>query len=215
LDNLKFASSAFSSMPIRGNKGIHYANTTQKGHSKRATATKFGIEPKQLRDWISKKTELLNARLGIRRLHQGPPPKFPEFETALVFWIRERRAKGNVVTRYMVQMKAKEMVINGLTVFCLVTTYVTAAEQLSLSVCNMDETPLTFDLPNNNTIDNVGARTVSIRTTGHERSSFTVVLSCMADGSKLPPLVIFKLKNIPRGTFPQDVLVRANPPPDG
>src|SRR5437016_3884860 len=33
----------------------------------------------------------------------------------------------------------------------------------------------------------------------------------MADGSKLPPLVIFKLKNIPRGTFPQDVLVRANP----
>src|SRR5438128_2952210 len=75
----------------------------------------------------------------------------------------------------------------------------------------MDETPLTFDLPNNNTIDNIGAQTVSICTTGHERSSFTVVLSCMADGSKLPPLVIFKLKNIPRGTFPQDVLVRANP----
>ena len=116
-------------LPIRGNKGIRYANTTQKvrrqwnarekliiimyhekGHSKRATATKFGIEPKQLRDWISKKTELLNAHPGIRRLHQGPPPKFPEFEIALVFWIRERRAKGNIVTRYMVQMKAKEMV---------------------------------------------------------------------------------------------------------
>ena len=58
-------------MPIRGNKGIRYANTTQKvrrqwnarekliiimyhekGHSKRATATKFGIEPKQLRGYI-------------------------------------------------------------------------------------------------------------------------------------------------------------------
>ncbi|CAG8540061.1 4198_t:CDS:2 [Paraglomus occultum] len=30
IDNRKFASSAFSSMPIRGNKGIRYSNTTQK-----------------------------------------------------------------------------------------------------------------------------------------------------------------------------------------
>jgi hypothetical protein len=32
----------------------------------------------------------------------------------------------------------------------------------------------------------------------------------MADGSKLPPVIIFKLKNIPREIFPSDIFVRAN-----
>jgi len=46
----------------------------------------------------------------------------------------------------------------------------------------MDETPLWFDLPSNTTIDHKGTKTVSIRITGHECSSFTVVLVCMANG---------------------------------
>ena len=61
----------------------------------------------------------------------------------------------------------------------------------------MDETPLAFDLPNPTTIDKRGARTISLRTTGNERKNFTVVLGCMADGTKLPPVCIFKLKKIP------------------
>jgi transposase-like protein len=77
-------------------------------------------------------------------------------------------------------------------------------------IANMDETPVTFDLPSNTTIDETGARSVSIRTTGHEKTNFTVVLTCMADGTKLPPLIIFKLKNIPRGNFPPEVIIRAN-----
>ena len=32
----------------------------------------------------------------------------------------------------------------------------------------------------------------------------------MADGTKLPPLIIFKLKKIPRGNFPPEVIVQAN-----
>ena len=32
----------------------------------------------------------------------------------------------------------------------------------------------------------------------------------MADGTKLLPTVIFKLKNVPRGNFPSGVIVRAN-----
>jgi DDE superfamily endonuclease len=75
---------------------------------------------------------------------------------------------------------------------------------------NMDETPVSFDLPTNTTVDELGARSVSIRTTGHERTNFTVVLTCMADGTKLPPLIIFKLKNIPRGNFPPGVIIRTN-----
>ncbi len=74
----------------------------------------------------------------------------------------------------------------------------------------MDETPITFDLPNLTTIEHCGARTVGIRTTGNERKNFTVVLGCMADGTKLPPVCIFKLAKISHENFPSGVLIRAN-----
>jgi hypothetical protein len=75
---------------------------------------------------------------------------------------------------------------------------------------NMDETPMWFDLPSNTTIHNKGEKTVSIRTTGHERTSFTVILGCMADGTKLPAVCIFKLKKIPKEKFPDGIYVRVN-----
>jgi len=44
-------------------------------------------------------------------------------------------------------------------------------------------------------------KTVSIRTTGHEKSHFTVMLlllACTADGGKLPPYIVFKRKTLPK-----------------
>ncbi|GBB91827.1 hypothetical protein RclHR1_19200001 [Rhizophagus clarus] len=41
----------------------------------------------------------------------------------------------------------------------------------------MDETPVSFDLPTNTTVDELDARSVSIRITYHERTNFTVVLT--------------------------------------
>jgi hypothetical protein len=75
---------------------------------------------------------------------------------------------------------------------------------------NMHETSITFDLPSNTTVNELKSKTVSIHITGHERTNFTVVLTYMADGTKLPPIVIFKLKNILRDNFSPDVIVRAN-----
>jgi len=74
----------------------------------------------------------------------------------------------------------------------------------------MDETPLSFNLPNSTTIEQRDTKTVSILSTGHERSNFTVVLGCLADGTKLPPVIIFKLVNVPREEFPDGVIIRAN-----
>ncbi len=75
---------------------------------------------------------------------------------------------------------------------------------------NMDKTSVAFDLPNSYTLEKRGSNTINIKTIGHKRSIFTVVLGCMADESKLPPVVIFKLKNIPRETFPNSIFVRVN-----
>ena len=77
---------------------------------------------------------------------------------------------------------------------------------------NADQTPLTFDNPYDRTLNMKGAKMVSIATTGHEKSRFTVMLACMADGTKLPPYVIFKRKTLPKGMkFPKGIHVRVHP----
>jgi len=63
---------------------------------------------------------------------------------------------------------------------------------------NMDEVPLTFDVPSNKIVDVKGAKTITIKTSGNEKMCYTVVLACCADGTKLPPLLIFKIKTLPK-----------------
>lgn len=75
-------------------------------------------------------------------------------------------------------------------------------------IANMDETPVYFDMPGSRTIDMRGIETIKCKTTGHERLRFTTVLTMMADGRKLPPMIIFKgLKRAPAGHFPRGMLV--------
>ena len=76
---------------------------------------------------------------------------------------------------------------------------------------NMDETPLCFDMPGNRTVHSTGKKTVLIRTTGHEKTHFTTVLTCLADGTKLRPMVIFKRKTMPKVKFPPGVVVHVHP----
>ena len=73
---------------------------------------------------------------------------------------------------------------------------------------NMDETPLWFDRPRKRTVDFRGIKTVLSKTTGKEKLRYTVVLAALANGTKLPPMIIFKgLKKVPKGTFPKDVVI--------
>ena len=63
---------------------------------------------------------------------------------------------------------------------------------------NMDETPMTFDLPSTRTVSAVGRKIVLIETTGHEKTQFTVVLACMADGTKLHSSFFLNDKTLPK-----------------
>ena len=80
--------------------------------------------------------------------------------------------------------------------------FVIAARQrhsYSLSrIFNMDETPMRFELPSSRTLEFSGSRTVPMKSCGAEKRSFTVTLAVAADGSKLPPAVIFKGVRTPR-----------------
>ena len=57
---------------------------------------------------------------------------------------------------------------------------------------NMDETPMNFNMPSSRTLNLKGEKTVMI---SNEKNRFTVVLACLADGSKL--MGIFKRKTMP------------------
>jgi len=78
------------------------------------------------------------------------------------------------------------------------------------NIGNMDETPMNFDMVGNRTISSKGEKTILLKTTGHEKTRFTVVLACMADGTKLRPMVIFKRKTMPKVSFPKGVFVHVN-----
>lgn len=77
-------------------------------------------------------------------------------------------------------------------------------------IINMDEVPHTFDIPMGRSVAEKGQKSVNIVTTGHEKSHFTVVLACCGDGTKLPPLVIFKRKTMPKIQSPSAVVVAVN-----
>lgn len=68
-------------------------------------------------------------------------------------------------------------------------------EMLLLNLCqigNMDEVPISFDMPTSCSADFIEVKSVPVVMTGNEKNTFTVVLSCMASSEKLPTLVIFK-----------------------
>ena len=76
-------------------------------------------------------------------------------------------------------------------------------------IASMNETPLTFDMPPNRTINSIGENTVKIRTTRNEKNRVTVVLACAGDGTKLKPMVIFKRKTLPKKNNQHGVVVSA------
>lgn len=62
-------------------------------------------------------------------------------------------------------------------------------------IINMDEVPPHFWHPCGLKFAEYGQKRVNLVTTSHEKSHFKVVLAYCGDGSKLPPLVIFQMKN--------------------
>jgi hypothetical protein len=59
---------------------------------------------------------------------------------------------------------------------------------------NMDQTAVYFEMKTTTTVHEVGAKTVSIRESGSNSKRATICLAVAADGTKLPPFVVFKGK---------------------
>ena len=80
-----------------------------------------------------------------------------------------------------------------------------------INIGNMDETPVWFDMPSARTVSEKGEKIILVKTTGNEKYRFTVVLACMADGTRLKPMIVFKRKTIPKVIFPAGLVIHAHP----
>ena len=56
-------------------------------------------------------------------------------------------------------------------------------------------------------MDVKGAKTSMIKTSGNEKMRYTVVLVCSTDGKKLPSLLIFKRKMLPKDVIPHGIYI--------
>jgi transposase-like protein len=80
------------------------------------------------------------------------------------------------------------------------------------AVVNMDETPIWADMPSTTTVEQKGASTIPIRTTGHEKKRITVALAIKSDGTKLKPYVVIPGKKVPQELRKiSDVVVACSP----
>ena len=62
---------------------------------------------------------------------------------------------------------------------------------LASNIIAMDETAVWADMVANTTVDDIGTRSVSLKTTGHEKVRVSVCLSAKADGTNLKPMIVF------------------------
>lgn len=91
---------------------------------------------------------------------------------------------------------------------------INARKETDYKLCqigNMDEVPLTSDVVSSRAVDIKGSKTVTVKTSGHEKTHYTVVLSCCADGTKLSLMLIFKRKTLPKDRNPHGIFVHVHP----
>ena len=60
---------------------------------------------------------------------------------------------------------------------------------------NMDETAIYYENLYDTTVSKIGEKSITVRNFGKEKLRISAVLCVLADGSKLPPLLIFRGKN--------------------
>ena len=60
------------------------------------------------------------------------------------------------------------------------------------SIIAMDEMPVWSDMVSETTIDTTGKKTVTLKSTGHQKSRVSVCLAAKDDGTKLKPFIVFK-----------------------
>lgn len=152
-------------------------------------------------------------RLKAKVIAREMPPEEVEGFTATTSWLyRFMKRKGLVIRQKtkIAQRLPQEFEDKIICFHRMIIRMRNINKYEMQQIGNMDETPMNFDMPPSRTVHPVGEKTIMIKTTGNEKNHFTVVLACLADGSKLKPMIIFKRKTMPKEDIPPGVLVHVH-----
>ncbi|XP_061129331.1 activating transcription factor 7-interacting protein 1 isoform X2 [Syngnathus typhle] len=204
-------------------------------HGNRAAAREFKVNESMVRNWKKQEDNLSRVK-KTQKSFRGNKARWPQLEDKLEQWVVEQRSANRKVSTVSIRMKAttlaQEMNIDEFhggpswcfrfmkrrnllnrkqsaisqqvpkdcqekvsTFHAYCQTIITEKKIQPEHITNMDEVALSFDIPLNDAV---------------EKTSFTVVLACQANGNKLPPMVIFKKKTLPKKDFPAGIVIEAN-----
>ena len=102
-------------------------------------------------------------------------------------WLRGFMKRYGLSLRWKTSMARKDpdQLIDKLVAFVLHVRRVSMKHLYDAAdIIVMDETPVWSDMVSETTVDATGKKTVSVKTTGHEKSRVSVCLAAKADGNK-------------------------------
>ena len=116
---------------------------------------------------------------------------------ASVGWLRLFMKRKNLSLRRKTSVcqKTPEDAIPKLVTYIMHLRRLQIAHKFAHSnIFAMDETACWMDMVSDTTVDFCGAKSVPLKTSGHEKDHFSVILTGRADGRKLRPYIVFKGK---------------------
>ncbi|CAI7849515.1 unnamed protein product, partial [Closterium sp. NIES-53] len=203
--------------------------------SVRRMSCESGISRRCLTEWKSRKGELEGAHGARCRLHgRGRSSWYRDMEAEVYRrFLAHRKKSYRPVSCYMVVLLfVCSRLFTALTLcLCFLFlpsripdcetevknfwTYVHhSRRQYKIDlpwILNADQTPLWLEMPSERTVEEVGSRSVPVRSGGYQKERVTVMLACTASGEKLKPWVFFKRKTVPKGDFPSGIHVGVHP----
>ncbi|CAI7907235.1 unnamed protein product [Closterium sp. NIES-54] len=160
-------------------------------------ARESGIHRKCLTEWKSQAEELKASHAARCRLHGRGSRTAPRMVTRS----DEGAVPGSQVERESAVVGAcKEFwqfVRDARNEYAIDNRY----------IINADQTPLWLEMPATTTVEQTGVKSVPIRIADYQKERVTAMLACTATGEKLKSWVFFKRKTLPKGDFPNDVVV--------
>ena len=144
---------------------------------------------------VSRKIIRKKALLIYEDLKHTAPDRYDENFDATTGWLFKFMKRNNLSLRRKTSVAQKDPNL----LISKIVSYILRVRRLRMKysyqksdIIAFDETPVWTDMVSDTTVDVVGKKTVSMKTTGHEKCHVTAGLAAKSDGTKLKPIIVFK-----------------------
>ena len=176
-------------LATRGNKGKQRSRLC--GAGRKPLGTKLEEVSRGVR--VSSKLIMKKAQVTFNDMNQNNVSDI-DFKASRGWLSKFKKRNGLSLRRKtFVAQQDPERMIAKVVSYVIQVRWLQKKHKYSHSNINaMDETPVWCDMVAETTIDAVGKKSITLKTTGHEKPRVSVCLAAKVDGTKLKPMVIFK-----------------------